>query len=315
MTTRARAGIATRPRPRGSAPVLIDARLLRRWRLPVPDTARGKDGRGSLLVVGGCQQVPGAVVLAGVAGLRVGVGRLQLATAAAVAPAVGIAVPEARVSGLRQRPTGEIHSGCRVQRPDLKGQDAIVIGPGMGPQGGPAARSLLRQWLDAGSGGPAVLDAGGLLALRAPLAPARRGSSSLVLTPHAGEMAQLWDTDRAEVQRRPLEIARAAAKELSAIVVLKGETTFVATPDGDAFVNRAGTGGLGTSGSGDVLAGILAGLCARGASPAQAAVWAVFVHAKAGARLARRIAPLGFLARELLDELPGLMQSLSPFAD
>jgi len=128
-------------------------------------------------------------------------------------------------------------------------------------------------------------------------------------------MAQLWGTDRAEVQRRPLEVALAAAKELSAIVALKGETTFVVTPDGDAFVNRAGSAGLGTSGSGDVLAGIVAGLCARGASPVQATVWAVFVHARAGERLARRIAPLGFLARELLDELPGLMQSLSPFLE
>jgi len=297
-------------------PVTIDARLLRRWPVPRPDTAKGKEGRGSLLVVGGCQQVPGAVVLAGLAALRVGVGRLQLATAAGVAPAVGVALPEARVSGLRQRPDGEIDAGgCRVMRSELEGKEAVLIGPGMGPRGASAAGALLRQWVRAGAGCPVVLDAGGLMALRGPLAPRRAPSSCLVATPHAGEMAQLWDTDRAEVQRRPLEVALAAAKELSAIVALKGETTFVVTPDGDAFVNRAGSAGLGTSGSGDVLAGIVAGLCARGASPVQATVWAVFVHARAGERLARRIAPLGFLARELLDELPGLMQSLSPFLE
>jgi ADP-dependent NAD(P)H-hydrate dehydratase len=300
----------------GARPSAIDARLLRRWPLPRPDTAQGKDGRGSLLVVGGCEQVPGAVVLAGLAALRVGLGRLQIATAAAVAPAMGVALPEARVSGLRQHPNGEIHAtACRVLRSDLQGKDAVLIGPGMGPEGRGAARSLLRQWVSGGMACPAVLDAGGLAALRGGPPRPRAASPCLVVTPHAGEMAQLWDTDPAEIRRRPLEIARAAAAELGAVVILKGETTFVATPDGTAFVNEAGTGGLGTSGSGDVLSGIVAGLCARGASPAQAAVWAVFIHAKAGERLARRIAPLGFLARELLDELPGLVQRLAPFAE
>ena len=305
-----------RARPaRARPPVAIDARLLRRWPLPRPDTARGKDGRGSLLIVGGCQQVPGAVVLAGVAALRVGLGRLQIATAADVAPAVGVSLPEARVSGLRQRPNGEIHAtGCRVLRSDLEGKDALLIGPGMGPQGEGAAQALLRQWIRDGMRGPAVLDAGALGALRGPARPPA-ASSGLVVTPHPGEMARLWDVDPAAVRRRPLEIARQAAAQLGAVVVLKGEATFVVTPDGDAFVNDAGTGGLGTSGSGDVLSGVLAGLCARGATAAQAAVWAVFVHAKAGERLARRIAPLGFLARELLDELPALLQRLAPFSE
>jgi len=310
---------AARRRPRvarGDGPTAIDLALLRRWPLPRPDTARGKEGRGSLLVVGGCAQVPGAVVLSGIAALRVGLGRLHIATAVAVAPAIGVSLPEARVSGLRQHGNGEIHaSGCRVLRADLQGKDAVLIGPGMGPEGGGAARSLLRQWIGGGMSCPAVLDAGGLAALRGRLQRPRPTSPCLVLTPHAGEMAQLWDTDPAEVRRRPREIARAAAAQLGAIVVLKGETTFVATPDGEAFVNHAGSAGLGTSGSGDVLSGIVAGLCARGASPAQAAVWAVFLHAKAGERLARRIAPLGFLARELLDELPALLQSLAPFAE
>jgi hydroxyethylthiazole kinase-like uncharacterized protein yjeF len=244
------------------------------------------------------------------------VGRLQIATAAAVAPAVGVSVPEARVLGLRQHPNGEIHStGCRVLQSDLAGNDAVLIGPGMGPQGGAAALSLVRGWIRGGMTCPAVLDAGGLMALRGRLGRPRAGAAPLIITPHAGEMARLRDSDPAEVRRRPLEVARAAAAELGAIVVLKGETTYVATPEGDTFVNHAGTAGLGTSGSGDVLSGIVAGLCARGAAPAQAAVWAVFIHATAGERLARTIAPLGFLARELLDQLPPLMQKLAPFSE
>ena len=93
--------------------------------------------------------------------------------------------------------------------------------------------------------------------------------------------------------------------------MLKGRETFVASPGGKVFVNRAGSVGLATSGSGDVLAGVIAGLVARGAEPARAAAWGVYLHALAGERLARRVGPLGFLARELPAEIPPLMAELS----
>jgi len=106
-------------------------------------------------------------------------------------------------------------------------------------------------------------------------------------------------------------VARAAAAQLGLVITLKGAHTFVVAPDGTAFQNDAGNVGLGTSGSGDVLSGVIAGLCARGASALQAAVWGVYLHAKAGDRLARRIGPLGFLARELLGEIPQLLRKLA----
>ena len=90
-------------------------------------------------------------------------------------------------------------------------------------------------------------------------------------------------------------------------MVLKGARTHVATPDGRLFHNLDGNPGLGTSGSGDVLAGAIAGLCARGADPVQAAVWGVVLHARAGDRLAASVGPLGFLAREILDALPRVL--------
>jgi NAD(P)H-hydrate repair Nnr-like enzyme with NAD(P)H-hydrate dehydratase domain len=93
--------------------------------------------------------------------------------------------------------------------------------------------------------------------------------------------------------------------------VLKGRETFVVSPDGEAFVNRAGSVGLATSGAGDVLAGVIAGLVARGAKPAHAAAWGVHLHALAGERLSRRMGLLGFLARELPAEIPPLMSELS----
>jgi ADP-dependent NAD(P)H-hydrate dehydratase len=288
-------------------PVVITARTLAGWPLPEPDGARGKDGRGGVWVVGGCLEVPGAIQLAGMAALRVGVGRLQIATVRAVAPGVALAIPEARVVGLRQRGDGEIDaSACRAVVPEMRSGDAILIGPGMGPSGAAAARALVRRCrAQADASTTLVLDAGGLRALSDERFEERSGS--VIVTPHAGEMARLWGVSAADVRRRPLDVAREVAGRLGVVVVMKGEITYVVGPTGQALVNDAGCPGLGTAGSGDVLAGAIAGLCARGASALQAAAWAVHLHAKAGERLARRVGPLGFLARELLDELPGLM--------
>ncbi|HKO48552.1 MAG TPA: NAD(P)H-hydrate dehydratase, partial [Polyangiaceae bacterium] len=87
--------------------------------------------------------------------------------------------------------------------------------------------------------------------------------------------------------------------------------TLIVAPDGVAYRNTAGNVGLGTSGSGDALSGVIAGLSARGATALQAAVWGVYLHAKAGELLARRIGALGFLARELLPEIPRLLVKMS----
>lgn len=294
-------------RRRGTSPTLITPSLLRRWPLPVADGARGKDGRGKVCVVGGCLQVPGAVVLSATAALRVGTGRVEIATVRAVAPTIGVSIPEIRAIGLPQDSQGELSPvGARRLTAELEEQDAVLIGPGMGPASGAAAHAFARACRARRHGGPAlVLDAGGLLALaRGDL---RGGSSPIIVTPHNGEMARLSGETLERVRARPLETARESAKQLGLTVVMKGEKTFVASAGGAAFLNEAGAVGLGTPGSGDVLAGIIAGLCARGASADQAAVWGVYLHAKAGERLSRRIGTLGFTARELLDELPRLM--------
>jgi hydroxyethylthiazole kinase-like uncharacterized protein yjeF len=160
-----------------------------------------------------------------------------------------------------------------------------------------------------------ILDAGALLALtRERFQSGATTGGSVIVTPHAGEMARICDVEVAEVRRRPLELAREVAAHLGIVVVMKGEITFVVGPTGRAFVNETGTPGLGTSGSGDVLAGVIAGLCARGASAEQSAAWAVHLHAQAGERLSRRIGradAIGFLARELPGEVPEVMARLA----
>ena len=116
--------------------------------------------------------------------------------------------------------------------------------------------------------------------------------------------------DRASILRSPQAYAQQGAERWRAVVALKGARTYIATADGPAYCFSDGSVGLATSGSGDTLAGLVAGLVARGARPLQAAAWAVYLHGTAGARLATRMGPLGFLARELLAEVPPLMADL-----
>lgn len=119
-------------------------------------------------------------------------------------------------------------------------------------------------------------------------------------------MAKLLGLTKEVVRRDAHALARRAARELQAITVLKGAETFIS--DGSkTYRNVAGNSGLATSGSGDTLSGLIGGLLARGATALQAAVWGVHLHARAGEQLAKKMAPLGYLPRELLGEVPALM--------
>ncbi len=136
-------------------------------------------------------------------------------------------------------------------------------------------------------------------------------AGKLILTPHPGEAAAMLEMEEAAVADDPLAAAREAAERFGAVVALKGSATAIVTPAGKAWINRSGNVGLATSGSGDTLSGVIAGLAARGAAPDQATAWGVFLHGRAGDLVARRAGQLGFLARELLGEVPALMAALA----
>jgi NAD(P)H-hydrate repair Nnr-like enzyme with NAD(P)H-hydrate dehydratase domain len=121
----------------------------------------------------------------------------------------------------------------------------------------------------------------------------------------------LSEQDKDRVQREPQAMAFAFARRTRSVLVLKGATTWIAAPDGRLWVHPDGCHGLGTSGSGDVLAGIIAGLAARGATPQQAALWGTVLHGTAGRELSRRVGTLGFLAREIAGGVPGLLDRLA----
>jgi hydroxyethylthiazole kinase-like uncharacterized protein yjeF len=288
----------------------VTADLLRG--LPLPRLTHGsdKDERGRVLVIAGSREVPGGALLAGVAALRAGAGKLQIATAASIAPHLGLAVPEALVMALPETATGGVDPAAATILAE-RGQrcDAILLGPGMMDEA--AVRDLAARLLEAIAGPAIVLDAAALMHVRDLREQLYGHRGRVVITPHAGEMAGLLGIRREDVIGDPLGTARKAAALTQAVVVLKGGSTHIVTPSGEEWSFTGGGVGLATSGSGDTLAGIVAGLLARGAAPLQAALWAVYLHGMAGRRLAETCGPIGFLARELLAEIPRAMADLA----
>jgi ADP-dependent NAD(P)H-hydrate dehydratase len=287
-------------------PAQLTPARIRRLPLPALDDSADKEARGRVLLVGGCAENPGGLLLAATAALRAGAGKLQLATADSVAVALAVAVPEARVYSLPGSGTEGIDPRAARRIAELADKvDALLVGPGLVDE--EAAARLTRGVLKRIHHPAVVLDAGGLAALRdAPRALAHLEGRA-VLTPHAGEMAQLLGIRRDEVEADPDGAARRAAQTFGATVALKGPETVIAAPDGRIFRYTRGGAGLGTSGSGDVLGGIIAGLLARGADPLRAAAWGVFLHGEAGNALALRHGVVGLLAREIAAEVPRII--------
>lgn len=285
----------------------VDEALLRGWPLPQPDEDSDKEDRGRVLVLAGSREMPGAAILAGTAALRAGAGKLVIATPQSVATLVAAAVPEARVIAL---PEGSEGAPTLFGLPALQAiapsLAAVVIGPGMiGPA---STMGFVQAVLPLFRNAVVLLDA---LAMDVAKAIARF-EQPVILTPHAGEMAHLTGGDKQDMQADPQAHACRHAGAWNAVVAHKGATTCIAAPDGRCWTHHAQAPGLATSGSGDVLAGLVAGLAARGCPPEQAAVWGVALHARAGAALARRHGTLGLLARELAAEVPALMDELGP---
>lgn len=293
--------MAEGPRP-------LDSSWLRAHPLPEPDNATDKNGRGRVLAIGGCRIVPGGIRLTVEAALRAGAGKIQVATVESAAWALGIAMPEIAVFGLPETPAGEIDLDGSNQIGELLGRcDAVVAGPAITDAecGSQIAHFLLNQ-----CSAQLVLDAGVLMGLAGHAAALRASAKPAILTPHVGELAAMLSCDADEIESNRLSATRAASDRFGAICVLKGPNSLIAAPGGLAFSYAGGGVGLATGGSGDVMAGIIGGLCARGADPLVATMWSVWLHGEAGRRCAEQIGPIGYLARELLAHVPGLLRAV-----
>jgi hydroxyethylthiazole kinase-like uncharacterized protein yjeF len=280
---------------------------LHEWPLRAPGS--DKEARGDVLAVGGGARTPGGVLLAGEASLRVGGGKLRIATARTVAPALAVAVPEALVAPLPEEPAGCLGTAAAGPVRELvDGADVVLLGPGMSDV--EASVGLLEQvvpTLDT----QVVVDALASAFVTKHPDGLRHLRGRCVLTVNPTELARVLDRADGEVGEDPVRAALDAAERTGVVVLCGGSVKAVGAPDGNSWLVRPGGPGLGVSGSGDVQAGLVAGLLARGADPEQAAVWGAYLHGSAGDRLARTVGQVGFLARELLPVVPVLLEELT----
>jgi ADP-dependent NAD(P)H-hydrate dehydratase / NAD(P)H-hydrate epimerase len=260
-----------------------------------------KFAAGSVLVCGGSLGLTGAPCMASESAMRAGAGYVT-----AMIPASLNLIFESRLLEVMTVPVADdggalVPSGAETVLSRTERADALVLGPGLGRQSGSlefartvAAKAHL----------PLLLDADGLNAHAGRLPSLACRSAATVITPHAGELARLLDSDSASVGAKRLANVRAAAAQAHAIVVLKGDDTLVAEPEGRVGVSRGGAVSLATAGTGDVLSGLIGAYLSKGMDAFAAACAGVLVHARAGQLLALQIGPEGVIAGDVVAALP-----------
>jgi ADP-dependent NAD(P)H-hydrate dehydratase / NAD(P)H-hydrate epimerase len=260
-----------------------------------------KFAAGSVLVCGGSIGLTGAPSMASEAAARAGAGYVT-----ACVPASLNVVFEVRLLEVMTVPLPDADGSLEPTAADVVLEragrsNALVLGPGLGRA--PGALELARGVARLAEL-PLLLDADGLNAHAGALASLAARRAATVLTPHAGELARLLGTDSDEIESHRLARAREAAAAARAIVVLKGDDTLVAAPDGRVAVSPGGSSALATAGTGDVLSGVLGAYLAKRMDPFHAACAGVLVHSRAGRLAAERIGPEGVIARDVIELLP-----------
>lgn len=286
----------------------LDESALARW--PLPDPSGGKEQRGRVVVVGGSRHTPGAVLLAAEAAVRAGAGKPQVATVGSVSVAASVALPEAFVTALPETDEGEIAPGAAEQVLELAADcDAVLLGPGLlSPERACAFLEQVVPHLEC----PVVVDALGMAFVTEHPDGLAHLEGRAVLTPNESELAVTLGRDGEKVHEHLVDSCVELVDRTGATVVTGGEQTVVAAPGSDlAWSLTGGIPGLGVAGSGDVKAGVLLGLLGRGLPPEGAAVWAVALHQAAGRAVSEDLAPVGFLAREVLGYVPREMARLA----
>lgn len=251
---------------------------------------------GHTLLVGGAPGYSGAITMAGASALRSGAGLVSVRTHQKVLDRVALALPEAMVKPLDQQES-------------LQAYSSILLGPGM--MTSTKTRETIERILTTATC-PVVLDADALNVFAGELDQLKTTQTPLVLTPHPGEMARLLGISTKEVQTNRTVAAQEAAKRSNAIVVLKGSGTLIAEPNGRVHLNLTGNAGMATGGSGDVLAGFLAGLLAQSKPLVPTVCASVFLHGTAGDFAAWNNTQQALCATDLITWLPQAWKSIQP---
>jgi NAD(P)H-hydrate epimerase len=264
-----------------------------------------KFAAGSVLVCGGSTGLTGAPSMASESAMRAGAGYVT-----ALVPGSLNEIFELRLLEVMTVPLPDDGGSLTTEALDVviercQRADALVLGPGFGRQNGALelARLIARQ-----APVPLLLDADGLNAHAGALQTLADREAATVLTPHAGELARLLETDSGAVAAKRLESVRRAASTAGSVVLLKGDDTLVASPDGRVAVSRGGASALATAGTGDVLSGVIGAFLAKRMDAFEAACAGVLVHARSGQLAALDMGPEGVIASDVIRRLPAALR-------
>ena len=279
--------------------------------LPERPFLANKGTFGRILVVAGSSRYIGAAYLACMGAMRVGAGLVTLATPASLKPSLAAKLTETTYLPLPEAHPGIISSGAaRLIQQELGNYDVMLIGCGLG-QDRQVADFIKNTLLGSKRAQlPLVLDADALNNLARTSNWWQQLHDDAILTPHPGEMSRLAGVSIDEVQADRIGTARRMAREWGKTVVLKGAYSIIAEPDGGCRISPMANPGLASAGTGDVLAGVIAGLRAQGMAAPEAAACGVYLHAEAGEVVRAELGDAGMIASDLLPVLPMVIQEL-----
>jgi NAD(P)H-hydrate epimerase len=267
-----------------------------------------KGASGHLLVLAGSVGKTGAAAMTSESALRIGAGLVTLGIPQSLNAILENRLLEVMTHPLPERPPGQLaqEAGSKIKKL-LKDKRCLAIGPGLGT--GAETSALVRDVI-AGSDLPVIIDADGLNNLVGRLDILKERQAPTLITPHPGEMARLMSVPVSSIQRDRVSAARSLATEYGIHVVLKGAKTVIAHPDENVFINPSGNSGMASGGMGDVLTGLIAGLITQGYEVGYAAHAGVFLHGSAADHLANQKGPIGYLASEVMDQIPAALRHL-----
>ena len=267
-----------------------------------------KGGSGHLLVIAGAPGKTGAAAMCTMSAMRAGAGLVTLGIPESLNPVLEPQVMEPMSFGLPETPGGSLSDEAADPILDLLADKrCLALGPGMGTD--PDTARLVHRLVQE-SPVPLVVDADGLNNLASEPDILINASSTIILTPHPGEMARLIGTSAKEIQADRVGCARRFAEFYKVYVVLKGARTVIAQPDGHVYINLSGNPGMASGGMGDVLTGLISGFIAQGYSLEKAAQIGVFLHGTAADELSQTMGPFGYIASDVMNQLPLTIKNL-----
>ncbi|MGH2710414.1 MAG: NAD(P)H-hydrate dehydratase [Actinomycetota bacterium] len=272
---------------------------------PKPPNAHKRDA--VVLVVAGSRRMTGAPALVASGAYRAGAGLVILAVPGSILPVVQSAVREATFLPLPEDSSGVVSERAwDVLSEILSTVHAVAVGPGLSREGGAPAfvRRLVRE-----SPVPLVIDADAINAFAGSAADLAERNAEAVITPHHGELARLMGISTHEVRDDLLGSVRAASRETSMPVLLKGWPNLLAVPEGNVKIERTGTSALATAGTGDVLTGVISGFLAHAGGADDGAIAGAQVHGLAGRVAVERIGP-GITAGDVAESIPEAIRRL-----